>query len=219
MDYHEGNGTPVRGMERQLGKLRLDAAIPSPPFGTVSSLTLKQPQRKKSLSTRADSPPTLQFTASLDSCQSHWSYKSIGRHTIPAPPGLDHQYLWQHHETNEIVLPAVSPSMPTNVVEIDGVDVPLRPLEEAILYVAAEVTGHGSAGRRTVETVCRGCSTTNSHVCDCAYVLCPECHGVTPAQKVGAGEHPPTHRWGVGLGFSPELCTLWLDQLMGGESR
>ena len=218
VEYHEDSGAPVRGMERQMGKLCLDEAIPSPPLVTMSSLTLKQPQRKKSLSTRADSPPTLQFTTSLESCQSHWSRKSIGRQTIPAPPDLDHPYPYHdsHHETNEIELPYVSTSIPTNVVEIDGIDVPVRPLEEAILYVAAEVTG--SEGRRTAETVCVRCSTTNSHVCDCAYVLCPDCHAVTPA--VSASEqHPSTYRWGVGLGFSPDLGAMWLSQLMGGESR
>ena len=151
----------------------------------------------------------------------------MGCRTIPSPPALDHQYHprgtneidHQYHPndtTNEIALFGVSPSMPTNVVEIDGVDVKVRPLEEAILYVAAEVTGSSCSSvgsSRIVNTVCKRCSSTNCHVCDCAYVLCPECHSVMPTSNVGGRQNTP--HWGVGLGFSPELRALWLDQLLG----
>jgi len=205
MSYKEGHGTPFGGEPQQRDTVFMEDVVPPPPLVTLSSLSLKKPQRRKSLSTRADSPPTLQFTSSLESVQSRWSNKKppTSHHTTPPPPAMN------HHQTNEITL--LGTEIPASVMEINGQIEQVRSLEQAIFYLSAEATG-SSDQARIFSTCCRNCCAQNYHVYDAAYVLCGECRSPT-ATNTSETDAPTT--WGVGLGFSEADRQQWLNALLG----
>jgi len=211
------NGTPF-GAPQRSKKLSctMDEAVPPPPLVGVSSLSLKQPQRKLSLTstTRAESPPTLQFTASLESVSSRWSYKnphSVPRYEMPPPPVIAAGHnSHQPSASNEITLLGTStPTIPTSMIEIEpGKFEKVRCTEETILYVAAQATG-STEPSRIVSSGCISCSTTNFHVCDAAYVLCPGCRTVQATDR--------TPGWGIAIGFSRADYDEWCASLLGGN--
>lgn len=193
----EGNGTPYPSKPRSIS---FEEVAP-PPLVSFSSLTLKKPQRKCSLSSSscAETPPILHDFVSMESLDSHWSMQSIPPEHACSMPSSHNCPLSQIPYENEITLPKLC--TPTSGIDSSRIEIcpgqyeTIRSAEETMMYMTASNTDINTLDNSSliVTSCCRACHIDNYHVCDAAYVICAACRIVFP--------YNTNDGFGIGLGF------------------